>query len=161
MKNTGKILILIFLSGQLCGFTSGVSGRDRRNHPQQAAEPVLEYEETVYPQKSFREQYEQYYLLVVSSLEEARLSLGENQQLAHRMAHNSGNYFKLLQLLVKSEFKKNFEELNSKLLALRISLKKTNLSSSEKDNIVKELEIIEKKIKLEFGYERTALWIKD
>ncbi|MBU4304170.1 MAG: hypothetical protein KJ893_00865 [Candidatus Omnitrophica bacterium] len=143
----------------LTGFTSGIELERSEKHDAEPGGPVLKYEETVYPQKSPKEKYEQYHLLAVTSLEEAKNSLAKNSLWAYRMAHNAGNYIRLLQKLIKEEYRQEIAGVNERLIPLVRQIKKGDLPLVKTKDIENELEHIAKLLENKYSYDKVALWI--
>jgi len=143
----------------LCAFTSGIELERSEKHHSEPSGPVLKYEETVYPQKSPKEQYEQYHLLAVTSLEEAKNSLEKKSLWAYRMAHNAGNYIRLLQKLIKEDYQLEIAGVNERLIPLVRQIKRGHLSLVKTRDIENELGQIAELMENKYSYDKVAAWI--
>jgi len=160
MKNLIYIFGLISAALFLCGFESGVTIGDKSDTPKEPTQPVLQYEKTVSPAKSNIELYQEYYLLIVTSLKEAQLAMPGNQQWAYRMVHNAYKYAQLQEQLVYAEHQDAFSALKEKFVSLIALLKKNNATSRQLREIDEGLKETASVVEKEFRYETAASWIK-
>ncbi|MDD5746755.1 MAG: hypothetical protein PHO30_05765 [Candidatus Omnitrophica bacterium] len=160
MKKIFFALGLVSAALSLCGFVSGVPSENKVNTPHGPTEPVLQYEETVTPIKSNPELYQQYHLLIVTSLEEARRAIPGDRQWAYRMVHNAYRYVQLQEKVVRTEHQAVFSGLKEKIEPLLVSLKQKNLTSRQQREIDSDLKQITAVVAKELRYKDVAAWIK-
>lgn len=121
---------------------------------------VVTSQETISPQKSNIELYQQYHLLIIASLEEAANTLSEDQVWAYRMTHNAYSYLQLLLPLLLEEQQDKLLEIAQELNQLIRSLKKDNLTDFKKEKIKDKLKQISAVLQKKFLYEEVRDWIK-
>ena len=157
-------LLLIVTAALSYGFEVG-DLTDKTLEEQRASSgqpsPVFKYEETITPQVPNTDLYQQYYLLIVTSLDEALQTFSENQKWAFRMVHNAYSYFKLLKNLIIDEQKDKFTPVEENLKDIAERLKKTkNFSRAEKMEIKKEISEVQGVLKKDYNFEKVKGWIK-
>ncbi|MFH1459223.1 MAG: hypothetical protein ABIG64_02455 [Candidatus Omnitrophota bacterium] len=145
-----KSLLLLVLGLFLCGFEAGVQIGDPEESEELANTPVVNYEETVTAVKSDLELYQQYYVIIVSSLEEASLTLTDNNQWAYRMADNAYRYMTLLEKFIETEKKSEFYRLKDTIKPIVAKLKNGNISVKETLEIQTSINAVVKMIKSNF-----------
>jgi hypothetical protein len=162
-----KILYLISIVTTalfLCGFVAGEEvekAKDKAKKQAVQTTPVLEYQETIAPQKTNQELYQQYHLLAVSSLEEAESSFQENKLWTFRMVQNAVNYTKLLQELVMDAQKKEYTPILERLNPLLTDLKQRSIDRSKTEKIKAELSSVAKTLEQDYSWEKVKAWIKE
>ncbi|MCG2712956.1 MAG: hypothetical protein L6416_11635 [Candidatus Omnitrophica bacterium] len=145
----------------LSGFEAGIEAEKLKNDQAEPSAPVLEYEEPVVSRESNQNLYQQYHLLIITSLEEASSTFEEDPAWSYSMAENACNYIKLLGKLLKEEHKDAFVNLNIGLNALMNDLQKRNLAGSRRKKLVKELDALADDLEYNFDFEKIQSWIKD
>jgi len=146
----------------LCGFVIGTQiGDPEDKQLSEPIAPILEYEETIQPYKSNQELYKQYYLLSISSLEEAISSLQDKNQLwTYRMVHNSYKYVKLMSDLAIDDYKSEYGPISDDLKAISLDVKKRNINKSKKNQIKNNLKKNKKIIEENLFWGIVSEWIK-
>ena len=161
MKQTLYLICCILSFCLLCGFKAGadIEGSGKRlNTP---ITPVLEYEETVSASKSNHELYQQYHLLIVTSLEEASNAIIDDEQWAFRMAQSAYKYVALLDNLLDDKRKGTFDVMGRDLKALTLRIKSRRLSTAQKKEIAHNLKILASDLESNFNFKKMRTWIKN
>ncbi len=160
MKKIYYALGLVSAALSLCGFVSGVASDNKRDTPKEPTEPVVKYEETVSPVKSNVELYQQYHLLILTSIKEAQQAMPDNQQWAYRMMHNAYKYVHLQESLVLTEYQNAFVSLKEMIEPLLVLLKTKNPAPHQLREIDEQLKKVASVVDKEFRYKTVASWIK-
>jgi len=147
----------------LCGFEAGEqveAEKNKQSSSLKSDKPVLKYEETIVPQKSSQELYQQYHLLITSSLEEAAETITQNRHWAYRMAENGYRYIKLLDRLLIDKHKGAFDELSKQLQEILNDMKRANLSTPRQKRITEHIEKVAAELEKSFNFKKVKSWIK-
>jgi len=150
IKYTTTLIILI-AGFFLCGFETGVQIGDPAQSQEPTDVPVVEYEETVTAVKSDLELYQQYYVIIVSSLEDAIITLEDNILWAYRMTDNAFRYMNLLEKFIDKEQTLEFQGLKDELNPIVVELKAGNISKRQVQEIQKSFTHIIKSLKNDFS----------
>ena len=143
------------------GFEAGVEVENLKNTVDEPFGPVLEYKETNSPPKSSRELYDEYHLLVSTSLEEASLALFEQESWACRMVENAKAYINLLSNLVEGEKAEDFLSMGNDISIVINNLKGKNLNNSQKKRLSAELNALALEFDNNFNLKEMQEWIKN
>jgi len=158
MKKSISCLLILVTAALLCGFESGIVFEE--TEPPETVGPVIEYEETIAPQKSNKELYQQYFLLAVTSLEEAQSALTDNPRWAYRMAHNAYNYMNLLSGLLVEEQKIPFDDLSGELNVVLAKIKRFNLNRSQVIRARDRIKDITAMLEADYDFKKAKIWIR-
>lgn len=155
--------ILLF---SLCLYGFEVDAESKRilgtkEEKEEPAAPILHYEEEpISPVKTNTELYQQYHLLIVSSLEEAQSYLADDQRWAYRMVHNASNYMQLLLDLLNDKDKDNLSQINQDIKQIVLDTKVNNLSEHKKNKIKRNLGGIVRSLEKQANFSKAKAWIK-
>jgi len=151
----GKILIGLIVG--VLSFNSEVKGITQATHELNA---TITYEETISPHRSNVELYQEYHLLIITSLEEAEKTLTDDQYWALRMTQNAYNYLQLLSELLTQKVSAELKELFPEFENLINYLKKYNLTEIKKGALKTDLRDLAKLLKQEYNLNKINLWLK-
>lgn len=161
MKQIFNLICCVLFFCLLCGFQAGVDLEDSDKASNEPVAPVIEYEETVSASKSNLELYQQYHLLIITSLEEASNIVTDDQQWAFRLAQSAYKYVTLLDNLLNDNRKGTFEAVGEDLKALTLSIKSGNLITEKKKRISHNLKAMAKDFKSKYNLKKVQTWIKN
>lgn len=161
MRQTLYLICCILFFCLLCGFKAGadLEGSDKRSNTPLA--PVFEYEETVSVSKSNHELYQQYHLLIVTSLEEASNAIIDDERWAFRMAQSAYKYVALLDNLLDDKQKGTFDVMGRDLKALTSRIKTRRLSAAQKKEIARNLKVLASDLESNYNFKKMRRWIKN
>ena len=164
MKKIFITLGILLFSLCLYGFEADAESKrilGTKEEKEEPAVPILHYEEeTVSPQKTNAELYQQYHLLIVSSLEEAQNYLADDQRWAYRMVHNASKYMQLLLGLLHSKDKDNLLQINQDIKQIVLDIKVNNLSEHKKKKIERNIGSIVRSFEKQASFSTAKAWIK-
>ncbi|MFH2144711.1 MAG: hypothetical protein ABII75_01600 [Candidatus Omnitrophota bacterium] len=160
MKKTVSVIFLSIMCLFACGFKSGSDMKYKTETKKPPDAPVYKYEDVIIPQNTPRELYQQYRLIIQTSLEEAAKSIKDNPQWAYRMAHNAYKYMGLLQALIEEKYQDKFSLMHKDMRSAATQLRKSDMSRSEKRRLERELEKMAETLKSDFKLIQVQTWIK-
>lgn len=145
----------------LCGYRLGDEEEGFHKKKKGPTEPVSEYEVTVKPQQSVEDLYQQYHLLIVTSLKEASDSINKDYHRACGMIKNAYHYLQILSELYIDEHKDDLREMKTQIKEIYSSLERSNLTQIKKSKIERRLKDIVAVLKTDYKYEKIAEWTKE
>lgn len=164
MKNFFITVVVLLIPLCLYGFEVDAESKrilGEKEEKEEPAAPILQYEEdAASPLKTNAELYQQYHLLIVTSLEEAEKYISSDQRFAYRMADNASNYMRLLLGLINAKDKSSLSQIDQEIEEIVLNIKAKNLLEYKKKKIKRQLGRIVKKLEKQASFSKAKAWIK-
>ncbi len=159
MKRKFIFFFIILAAFVNFGFSSG-SEKETAVKKTQNVEPVTKYEEYPKSDKSNQELFQEYHIIIITSLEEAQSAFSENPVWALRMLRDADNYFALLTEMLSEDPGNKFLNVKTELKEVISCIENKNVTEIKKNELRKKTSVINSVLKKELGFPQVKQWVK-